>query len=92
MNQPSIQTVSVEAVDRIRTGSLLRQYRVNMGVTQLELARELGNQYSANVSSSESGRRHWDKRKLEQYIAAIDRAARKKLSGSTKQPPEKQKE
>jgi predicted transcriptional regulator len=88
--KPSIQTVAVNAVDRIKTGSMMRQYRTNMGVTQLELAKELGQQYTANISSSESGRRSWDQRKLEQWIKAIDRAARKKISES-KQQPEKTK-
>ena len=92
MKKPTLYTVAAKAVDSFRTGRLVADYRKHHGVTQLHLANELGHRYSISVSLSESGKRGWTQKKLDAYVAAIDRCVKKISADKSTNPAGKKEE
>ena len=59
-------------IDRVKTGRSARIYRETFGVTQSDVAAELGIAAS-NLHNYEAGTRKWDAELLKKYTRAVDK-------------------
>ena len=77
MKEPLLVLRKEMVVDHIRTGALVKDYRVSLGLSQEAVAAELGQDYPTIVSDLERGKRVWNQAKLVRVLDAIHKSVGK---------------